>query len=271
MGVRCALFGHPVAHSRSPRIYQTFSEQTGQALDFDLVDCTAESFPATLAAFAATPGARGANITLPLKLDAYALCSARSARAEAAGAVNLVRFEGHNWILGDNTDGAGLVRDLHDNLGISITGQRVLVLGAGGAARGILGPIADCGPAALVIANRDSAKADLLAARFSARGIRSAPLARPGSAFDLVINATSASLDNKVPEVAPSALSLDTVAYDLAYSDDGQTAFTRWAAAQGSASVHDGWGMLVEQAAESFEAWFGLRPDTAQARDRPQQ
>lgn len=269
MGVRCALFGHPVAHSRSPRIYQIFAVQAGHAFDFELVDCTAEEFPAALAAFAATPGACGANITLPLKLDAYALCNAHSARAEAAGAVNLVRFERHNWILGDNTDGAGLLRDLRENLGIPIAGQRVLVIGAGGAARGILGPISDCGPAALVVANRDGAKADLLAARFSAQGVRAAPLSQPGAAFDLVINATSASLDNEVPEVAPSALDPGAIAYDLAYSDDGQTAFTRWAAAQGSASVHDGWGMLVEQAAESFEAWFGLRPDTAQARDRP--
>lgn len=266
MNTRCALFGHPVTHSRSPQIYRAFAEQTRRACHFELVDCAPADFPAALAKFAATAGAAGANVTTPLKRDAFARCNATSARAQRAGAVNLLRFDAQGLILGDNTDGAGLIRDLQRNLGIAVSGMRVLVIGAGGAACGILGPLADCHPAALVVANRDDAKALALAARFAAQGVRAAPLARPGRGYDLVINATSASLDNAVPEIPALVLGSGCFAYDLAYADDGQTAFTRWATQQGSASVHDGWGMLVEQAAESFDAWFGVRPATAPLR-----
>ena len=258
-----ALFGHPVAHSRSPGIYRRFAEQTGTKLDFELIDTTPDAFESRVREFART-GAIGANVTLPLKRLAIELCDATSERAAVAGAVNTLRFDSRALIFGDNTDGAGLVRDLTQNLGLDLRGARILVLGAGGAARGIVGPLLAEDPSELVIANRTSQRADELAARFAPFGkVRSAPLESPGAGYDVVINATSASMTGGVPSVPTAVFGEGAAAVDLYYTDDRETAFTRWAAAHGAARTADGWGMLVEQAVESWWVWFGVRPASA--------
>lgn len=259
---RYALFGHPVAHSRSPRIYAAFAEATGRKFPFETIDCAPADFAAAVHDFV-RHGGRGANVTLPHKAAALALAGSRSKRAEQAGVANLLRSEVDGVLFADNTDGAGLVADLTVNLGLDLAGKRILVLGAGGAAAGIVGPLLERNPGELVIANRTADKAGLLAGRFAAAGrVRAAPMDSPGKGFDLVINATSASLTGEVPALAPEVFAPGGIAYDLCYDDGGETAFTRWAKAAGAGAALDGWGMLVEQAAESFLVWFGKRPDT---------
>lgn len=265
---RAALFGHPVAHSRSPSIYAGFAQAAGTSFRFDLIDVPPREFATAVRELART-GAVGANVTLPHKLAALELCDATSERAALAGAVNTLRFESSALVFGDNTDGAGLVRDLTQNLGVTLHGARILVVGAGGACRGIAGPLLAQSPAELVIANRTPSRGATVAARFSALGrVSAAALENPGNGFDVVINATSASLHGDVPALPQDVFGSDALAVDLFYADDGETVFTRWAREHGAARTADGWGMLVEQAAESWAVWFGERPSQTWSRYR---
>lgn len=257
-----AVIGNPIAHSKSPWIHAAFARATGQDLDYTAILAPFDGFPATVAAFRREGGC-GANVTLPFKLEAHALATEVTERAQAAQAVNTLRFDGAA-ILGDNTDGVGLVRDIERNLGVVITDKRVLVMGAGGATRGVLGPLLKRGPASLFIANRTVYKAIELAALFADEGNVEGGgyerLARRG--FDVVINATSASLAGELPPLPDSVFEPGALAYDMMYGR-GTTPFLQRAKADGVARAVDGLGMLVEQAAESFFMWRGVRPETA--------
>lgn len=259
---RYAVMGNPIAHSQSPRIHALFAEQTGQRLRYDAMLVEPAGFAAAVDAFRAA-GGRGLNITIPFKQQAWAYATRRSARAERAGAVNTLVLD-QGPVYGDNTDGAGLVRDLGDNQGYALGGKRILMLGAGGAARGVLAPLLACRPQRLVIANRTAARAVELAVRFNDLGPVSGcglpDLA--GQRFDLIVNATAAGLNAQVPSLPDDSLATGTWCYDMTYGD-APTAFVRWAHAHGAARALDGLGMLVEQAAESFALWRGVRPDTA--------
>lgn len=255
MADRYAVIGHPVAHSRSPWIHARFAQATGQDLEYGRIDAGPERFAAAVAEFH-RGGGKGLNVTLPHKEAAYRLCRERSARAEAAGAVNTLLLG--DALFGDNTDGAGLVRDIEANEGYRLRGRSALVLGAGGAARGVLGTLLEAGVARLTIANRSVDRARSLAARFpgsSACGF--AELA--GERFDVVINATSAGLQDAALPLPSGVFGPGVLAYEMVYGRD--TPFL--AAARGAgARACDGLGMLVEQAAESFLLWRGVRPET---------
>lgn len=260
---RYAVVGHPVSHSRSPFIHERFARQTGQAMSYGLIDAAPAQFEERVRRFLAE-GGKGVNVTLPHKQSAAILADELTPRAQVAGAVNTLALRADGRLLGDNTDGAGLARDLLNNLGVAIAGRRVLLLGAGGAARGVLAPLLGLKPAELVIANRTAERARELAAGFAAHGeargcgfheVRGGP-------FDLIINATSASLASDVPPLPPGAVGMRSFCYDMAYGRE-DTSFVRWAQQQGAARTAMGLGMLVEQAAESFHLWRGLRPDTA--------
>lgn len=251
-----AVFGHPISHSKSPRIHAEFARQTGQDLDYRAIEAPLDDFAGAVRAFGAE-GGRGANVTVPFKEQAFALADERSERADAAGAVNTLSWvEGR--IHGDNTDGTGLVNDLVGNLGFDPAGRRVLLLGAGGAARGVGLPLMQRQPAELFVANRTAYKARELSARFDCYG--GGYDALPGRQFDLVINATAASLAGDLPPLPDDLFAPGALAYDMMYGRD--TPFLTFARARG-ARCADGLGMLVEQAAEAFFVWRGLRPDTA--------
>lgn len=251
-----ALFGDPVAHSRSPGIYAAFG------LEYALVQVDAAGFPEAVAKFS-HDGGKGANVTLPHKAAALALADAASTRARRAGAANLLRFEADGVIFADNTDGAGLIADLTRNLGLQLAGTRMMVIGTGGAAAGILGPLLDENPSEIILCGRSLNKAQSLAARFADAGrLEARPIDMRDGRYDLIINATSASLGGEVPRVPPTSCA-SAIAYDLCYHQSGTTPFTRWARQMGAAAAVDGWGMLVEQAAESCLVWTGKRPDTA--------
>lgn len=260
---RYAVFGHPVAQSLSPRIHAAFARQTGIALEYTAIDAEPADFIATLERFAADGGG-GANVTLPLKEAAFALCQRTSERARRAGAVNtLTRNDGH-WH-GDNTDGVGLVRDLTDRQGLDLRARRTLLLGAGGAARGVAPALLDAGVEELIIVNRTPERADALAdalgdpERAHSRYWESL---RDEGDFELIVNATSAGRTGGSELHLPSTLTNSrTLAVDLSYGE-GAIAFLAWARSVGCRSVVDGLGMLVEQAAESFHLWHGVRPDT---------
>jgi shikimate dehydrogenase len=258
---RYCVIGNPINHSKSPDIHAAFAQQTGQQMSYERCLAPLDAFEATLAILVAS-GCKGANVTVPFKLDAARLATTLSARADAAGAVNTLVFGG-GVIHGDNTDGAGLVNDITINAGVGIGGKRVLLLGAGGAARGAMLPLLDQAPAELVIANRTRASADALVARFAGAGRRlsACEFAALEGQFDLVINATSASLAGDVPPLPASIFSPDTLALDMMYGS-APTAFMEFAACCG-AVTRDGLGMLVEQAAEAFFLWRGVRPATA--------
>ncbi len=257
---RYAVFGNPIAHSKSPSIHAQFARQTGQDMSYEAVLAPLDGFPATVQAFRAA-GGKGANVTVPFKEQAFELASRRTVRAEAAGAVNTLKFDGAA-IVGDNTDGVGLVRDLTQNLGLSLGGRRILLLGAGGAARGVILPLLEQRPASLFLANRTADKARDLAQRFRAAG----PIegdgfdALVGRQFDLVINATAASLAGELPPVPEAIFAPGAMAYDMMYGKE--TPFLAFARAHG-ARLADGLGMLVEQAAEAFYLWRGVYPETA--------
>jgi shikimate dehydrogenase len=260
---RYAVIGNPIAHSKSPRIHTLYAAQTGQALHYDALLGPLDGFAACVDAFRAA-GGRGLNVTVPFKLEAYAYATHLTPRAQAAGAVNTLAFNGTE-VLGDNTDGAGILRDITVNQGSPVAGKRVLLLGAGGAARGTVLPLLDAAPASVFIANRTASKAQKLAQGFSraelcihAGGF--ADLA--GQQFDVVINATSASLSDAAPDLPAGLYAPGALAYDMMYGK-GDTPFMQAARAQGAARLSDGLGMLVEQAAESFALWRGVRPDTA--------
>ena len=257
------VFGHPVAHSLSPFIHGVFARDTGQQMTYRAYDVAPEEFTERVAGFFAD-GGRGLNITLPHKIVAVEVAQELTARAAHAAAVNTLALQGDNVLLGDNTDGGGLVRDLCDNLGLIITQRRVLVLGAGGATRGVLAPLLGLEPAIVVIANRTPERAEALAAAFADLGVtQGVGFEYVGETpFDLIINATSASLSGEIPPIPAGAIGPQTVCYDLAYGRSAM-AFVRWAQQSGCVRAVQGLGMLVEQAAESFRLWRGVRPQTA--------
>jgi shikimate dehydrogenase len=256
-----ALFGHPVGHSPSPWVHARFAELTGQDMVYEARDVEPGRFAEALREFLAA-GGLGLNITLPHKLDAYRSARRLTPRARRAGAVNTLAVQPEG-LLGDNTDGAGLVRDLRVNLGQPLAGKRVLVLGAGGAARGAVAALLEEAPALVGIANRTASKARDLA-RIFADGVEVAGmgLSEASDPWDLVVNATSASLAGERPDLAGGAVAADTFCYDMVYGGM-PTPFLEWAARRGAAGTADGTGMLVEQAAESFGLWRGVRPPTA--------
>ena len=262
---RYAVIGNPIAHSKSPQIHAAFARQTGQALIYEALLAPLDGFAYTVARFRAQ-GGRGLNVTVPFKLEAFALAERHTPRAQLAGAVNTLAF-GPDGILGDNTDGAGLVRDLGANLHFALAGRRILLLGAGGATRGALLPLLQSRPASLTIANRTLARAEELVALFAPHAGDSALAASSfealaGHRFDLVINATAASLAGELPPLPPGLYGDGALAYDMMYGRD-PTPFMQSALGDGAARVADGLGMLVEQAAESFTLWRGVRPDSA--------
>ena len=261
---RYAVIGNPVAHSKSPQIHTLFAHENGQDIAYGRLLAPLDGFKETVERFRAE-GGRGLNVTVPFKEEAYRLATLHSERARAAEAVNTLRFD-VDVVFGDNTDGAGLVRDIRDNLGIAIAGRRVLLLGAGGAARGVIAPLLAEGPSELTIANRNIERARMLERHFapySGPGVRSSAYdALSGSRFDIVVNATSASLAGALPPLPRGVFAAGSLAYDMMYGT-GLTPFLKWARGQGAGLTADGLGMLIEQAAESFFVWRGVRPRTA--------
>jgi len=260
---RYAVIGHPIAHSRSPWIHARFAQQTGQHLVYTAIDAAPAELTLSVRGFFAQ-GGRGLNVTVPHKLRVLELLDDLSERARIAGAVNTIVRESDGRLRGDNTDGIGFVRDLTHNLQVPVSGKRVLLLGAGGAARGLLAPLLALKPAVLVIANRSPERARDLAAAFTTHGpVQGTDFAQLESQrFDLIVNATAASLHGELPPLPPAVLAAAAVCYDLVYAH-GSTPFTRWARECGVAQCATGAGMLVEQAAESFLLWRGVRPETA--------
>jgi shikimate dehydrogenase len=259
---RYGVIGHPVAHSWSPFIHGIFARQTGQDLVYRLHEVPPPKFRSHVLDFFAR-GGRGLNVTVPHKLMAAELANELTARAERAGAVNTLALRDENCIIGDNTDGAGLIQDLQTNLGVPIANRRVLIIGAGGATRGVLAPLLQQKPAELAIANRSAPRARALVEDFEDLGeVRSYGFEElPKDAYDLIINATSAGLSGDVPAISAAVIGAGTICYDMTYGKDG-TPFVRWAQEHGCSRADQGWGMLVEQAAESFLIWRGVRPQT---------
>ncbi len=256
------VVGNPVAHSKSPQIHAAFAEQTQQNIFYQAIQVDDGKFKAALKEFQAQ-GGKGLNITVPFKGEAWEISEDRSNRAERALAVNTISFDDAGNIIGDNTDGVGLIRDMTINHDISIKDKDILILGAGGAVRGILDPLFDEQPNKVVIANRTVSRAEELTDIFSDRGDISAcgfdELA--GSSYDIIINGTSASLQGEVPPLPENLLNDNACCYDMMYSMS-DTPFVSWAKAHGTTKAFDGLGMLIEQAAESFFIWRGVRPDT---------
>ena len=258
---RYAIFGNPVGHSKSPHIYLTFARQHGVDLSYEKIEAPLGGFAEAFQSWRAS-GAKGGNITAPFKLDAYAAATKRMLRAELAGAVNCYKFEGDEIVV-ENFDGIGLVNDIQQNLKVSLAGKRVLMLGAGGAVRGAVLPFLEAGPASFALANRTLGKAQELASRFAPYGhVEALPMdGLAGRAFDVVLNATSASQTGALPTAPGSMFAPGALAYELVYGK-GLTPFLKQAQAHGVSHVADGVGMLVEQAAEAFLWWRGIRPDT---------
>jgi len=253
---RYVVIGNPIGHSKSPSIHAAFARATGQDMDYGRIEAPVDGFEAAVDAFRAA-GGRGANVTLPFKTAAFHYCGELSARARAAEAVNTLVLD-RVAVFGDNTDGVGLVRDLESNLDCALAGRRALLLGAGGAAQGVVQPLLDAGVSMLVIVNRTAARARALAARFAGVQGGGYELIDEG-AFDLVVNATSAGLTGALPPIRRELFARGALAYDMVYGKD--TPFLAFARAN-EVRACDGIGMLVEQAAESFSIWRGLRPDT---------
>jgi shikimate dehydrogenase len=294
---RYAVIGNPIEHSKSPQIHAAFAMQTGEPIEYGRIRGDRDDFAADVRRFVAE-GGRGLNVTVPFKTEAFALLDDLSVHARAAGAVNTLIVRDGGLLRGDNTDGIGLIRDLTVNHGLTIRGKRVLLLGAGGAARGVLRPLLEAAPATLVIANRTGAKAEALADQLISgsatqvagdRGATASAQATSdrtnaaestsgsavptsvsgcgldalrGQRFDLIINATSTGLEGQVPAIPDDCLAAGGWTYDMLYADV-PTPFCRWGQARGAARALDGLGMLVEQAAESFYLWRGVRPETS--------
>jgi shikimate dehydrogenase len=258
---RYGVVGHPVEHSRSPLIHTVFARQTRQRLTYELIDAEPASFETAVRGFGAA-GGKGLNVTVPHKEAAFALCDEASAAARAAGAVNTISIAAGR-LRGDNTDGSGFIRDLTVNQRQSLGGARIIVLGAGGAARGIVGPLLAERPAELTIANRTKERAEQVVARFagSALGARTFDELAALPPYDFLINATSAGLKGETPPFPAALVGPGSFCYDLVYGSS-DTPFVTWAKSHGAARAVQGWGMLVEQAAESFAIWRGVRPDT---------
>jgi shikimate dehydrogenase len=262
---RYAVIGNPVAHSKSPLLQTAFARQCGQAIEYGKIAVPPDGFTEAVRRFQ-SEGGKGLNITIPFKLRAFALADEVTPRAKAAGAVNTFSFREDGAILGDNTDGVGLVRDIARNRNCSIKGRRILLLGAGGAVRGALFPLLAEEPAAIFIANRTAEKAVSLAEEFtpSSGGVRIAGggFSEARGCFDLIVNGTASSIAGETPPIPEEAWQSVALAYDLFYQKDA-TAFLSTARAAGARQTTDGLGMLVEQGAESFFLWRGVRPDTA--------
>lgn len=260
---RYGVMGYPISHSRSPVIHRLFALQTGQDMQYELLQVSPGKLDTAVRQFQRT-GGKGLNITVPHKSEVAKLVDQMSERARTAGAVNTIAFRGGE-VYGDNTDGIGLLRDLSVNLGVHLEDASILILGAGGATRGIIGPLLEMQPAGLRIANRTLGKAQALADHFESQGPITAcrfnvvPVSEP---YDLIINATSAGLQGDTPPYPEAAITENTFCYDLSYGLN-PTPFSIWAREHGAAKSVMGWGMLVEQAAESFNLWRGIRPNTA--------
>ncbi|MGW8310855.1 MAG: shikimate dehydrogenase [Thiogranum sp.] len=258
-----AVMGNPIAHSKSPLIHRLFAEQTGEQLVYEALLVNRDAFAQAIALFL-IKGGKGLNITVPFKQDAWKLADELSDRARKACAVNTLLVNDEGGLFGDNTDGIGLVRDLTRNLGFDLREKNILVLGAGGAARGVLAPLLEQAPAAVHIANRTAERALELADAFADAG----PVSGSGLEdikplrYDLIINATAAGLHDQVPDLPEGLIRADTWCYDMMYGSE-PTAFMRYAKQRGGKHCFDGLGMLVEQAAESFRLWRGVTPDTA--------
>lgn len=258
---RYAVIGNPIQHSKSPQVHALFAQQTRQVICYERLLAPVDRFADSVHEFIAQ-GGRGANVTVPFKLEAFALAQELTPRAKAAGAVNTLSFSAAG-IKGDNTDGIGLVRDITQNAGVPLKNRLVLLLGAGGAARGVILPLIEENITSLVIANRTQPRAMELAQQFSHSGtpVSSAAFDQLDQRFDVIINATSASLDSELPPLPDCVFGPQTLAYDMMYGAQ-PTIFMQHAAQRGTA-VRDGLGMLIEQAAESFFVWRGIRPETA--------
>lgn len=256
-----AVIGNPISHSKSPLIHTAFSQQTHQSMQYAAILAPLDGFQTTVSNFR-QQGGKGLNVTVPFKLEAYQLSTRLTERATIAQAVNTLKFE-NDEILGDNTDGAGLVRDITLNLGIPLATKRILLMGAGGAARGVILPLLQQKPSMLAIANRTPDKAEALQQQFVSCGnvVAGDFMSFPDERFDIIINATSASLHNALPELPVHIFAADALAYDMMYSHE-PTRFLKFAQQNGARHLADGIGMLVEQAAESFFLWRGIRPRT---------
>lgn len=260
---RYAVIGHPVAHSRSPMIHEIFARQTGENMSYELLDVEPTDFEVAVRGFGAA-GGKGLNVTVPHKTAAFEIVNELSDTAERAGAVNTISFLPGGTIRGDNTDGVGFIHDLTRNHEQDVAGKTILILGAGGATRGILGPILEAAPAAVLIANRTPERAAELVLEYET----DVPLSAcrfddlmNKDVSDIVINATSAGVRGESPPFPPDCIGAESFCYDLAYGLKG-TPFVAWAREHGAGKAVQGWGMLVEQAAESFQIWRGTRPDT---------
>ncbi|MGE6662728.1 shikimate dehydrogenase [Pseudomonas sp. NPDC077408] len=257
---RYGVFGNPIGHSKSPQIHRLFAEQTGQTLSYEPLLAPLDDFPGYARTF--FKQGLGANVTVPFKEQAFRLADQLSERAQRAGAVNTLKKLEDGRLLGDNTDGIGLVRDLLDNAGVTLQGKRILLLGAGGAVRGVLEPLLAQRPVALVISNRTLAKAEQLAGEFAELGpVSASAFEQLRGPFEVIINGTSASLGGELPPLSDDLIEPGvTLCYDMMYGAK-PTPFCQWAAGRGAAT-RDGLGMLVEQAAAAFELWRGVRPDS---------
>jgi shikimate dehydrogenase len=264
-----AVFGHPIKHSRSPVIHAAFADAVGERIIYRAVNVAPDEFETSVQAFFAGGGG-GLNITVPFKERAFALAASATPRAKLAGAANLLYCDESRQIIADNTDGAGLVTDIQDNLGWQISGRKILILGAGGAVRGILPSLFDAAPESVFIVNRTADKARVLSAEFSGLMPRLSGGGfddLPDIAWDLIINGTSAGITGELPDLSMLRLAPTCCCYDVVYGAE-PTPFMRWAAANTAWAVADGIGMLVEQAAESFWLWRGKRPETGPVIDQ---
>ncbi|WP_041415778.1 shikimate dehydrogenase [Shewanella halifaxensis] len=258
MTERYAVFGNPIGHSKSPKIHTMFAKETGQSLSYEAILAPIDAFEASFKEFAANEG-YGANVTVPFKEQAFSLCDELSEQAQLAGAVNTLSVLADGKIRGDNTDGLGLVADLKRNLG-DLCGLQVLLIGAGGAARGSVLPLLHSGIAKLTIVNRTQAKAEALVEIFTSYGdVTSLPITHVGQSYDVIINSTSSSLSGEVPNISPDTIAPHTVCYDMMYGKQS-TAFNLWAKSLGAGQTIDGLGMLVGQAAASFSIWRKVTP-----------
>lgn len=259
-----AVVGNPISHSKSPRIHSLFARETGEPVEYTAIQAPLDDFAGTVKQFF-DRGGRGLNVTVPFKEEAWKLADRRTERAENAGAANTLYLDDDGRLTADNTDGCGLVRDLVVNHGVALKATRILVLGAGGAVRGVLGPILAEHPGAITLANRTIAKAEALVNLFKPvageTALSACGFEQPREPFDVIINGTSASLQGDLPPLSPEVIGAQTVVYDMMYSLQ-TTTFNQWALEQGTQIVHDGLGMLVEQAAESFRIWRGISPAT---------
>ncbi|MBC8210763.1 MAG: shikimate dehydrogenase [Gammaproteobacteria bacterium] len=266
---RYAVVGNPIKHSLSPQIHTQFASETGQSLEYLALELDNDHFEEQIRQLIVS-GYKGVNVTVPFKEKAWAMTDRLSPRAKDAGAVNTLIFQQDGQIAGDNTDGIGLTRDMITNHKILIRHRKVLVLGAGGAVRGVLGPLLSQKPELLTIANRTLERAETLVDQFTESYLESTDLNACAyqelgrDKFDLIINGTSAGLNNEVPPLPDDILGINSICYDMMYNTRQPTAFVKWAQERGALRAFDGLGMLVEQAAEAFFIWRGVRPDTTQ-------